>query len=78
MFALVGQIKKDFPNIEVIAGNVCTPMAYHDLVNAGVRCHKSWVGPGAACTTRMVTGFGVPQFTAIQECGVIAEKLRIL
>jgi len=77
MFALIGQIKKDFPGKEVIAGNVCTPMAYHDLVNAGADAVKVGVGPGAACTTRMVTGFGVPQFTAIQECGAIAEKLRI-
>ncbi len=77
MCELISQIKKNFPDKEIIAGNVCTPMAYHDLVNAGADAVKVGVGPGAACTTRIVTGFGVPQFSAIYECGAIAEKLRI-
>lgn len=77
MFKMIGDIKAKHPEKEVIAGNVCTPMAYHDLVNAGADAVKVGVGPGAACTTRMVTGFGVPQFTAIYECARIAEKLRI-
>ena len=53
-------------------------MAYHDLVNAGADAVKVGVGPGAACTTRMVTGFGVPQFSAIQECGVLPRSLGFL
>src|SRR6185295_18793416 len=65
------------PDKEIIAGNVCTAMAYHDLVNAGADAVKVGVGPGAACTTRMVTGFGIPQFTAVQDCARIAEKLRV-
>lgn len=77
MIQMVAHIKKSFPNKDVIAGNVCTPMAYHDLVNAGADAVKVGVGPGAACTTRIVTGFGVPQFSAIYECGAVAEKLRI-
>ncbi len=77
MFKFVQEIKRTHPHIEVIAGNVCTPMAYHDLVNAGADAVKVGVGPGAACTTRVVTGFGVPQFTAIQDCAKIAEKLRV-
>lgn len=77
MFAAIEEIKKAHPDKEVIAGNVCTPMAYHDLVNAGADAVKVGVGPGAACTTRIVTGFGVPQFSAIYECARIAEKLRI-
>jgi IMP dehydrogenase len=77
MFRLIEELKKSHPTKEIIAGNVCTAMAYHDLVNAGADAVKVGVGPGAACTTRMVTGFGVPQFTAIQECALIAEKLRI-
>jgi IMP dehydrogenase len=52
-------------------------MAYHDLVNAGADAVKVGVGPGAACTTRMVTGFGIPQFTAVQDCALIAKKLRV-
>lgn len=77
MFHLIEEIKKKHPAVEIIAGNVCTPMAYHDLVNAGADAVKVGVGPGAACTTRMVTGFGVAQFSAIYECAQIAEKLRI-
>ncbi|MBA3958384.1 MAG: guanosine monophosphate reductase [Parachlamydiaceae bacterium] len=77
MFDVIEEIKKKHPDKDVIAGNVCTPMAYHDLVNAGADAVKVGVGPGAACTTRMVTGFGVPQFSAIEECARIAEKLRI-
>jgi len=77
MFQLIAELKRSHPEKEIIAGNVCTPMAYHDLVNAGADAVKVGVGPGAACTTRMITGFGVPQFTAIQECASIAEKLRI-
>jgi len=77
MFRFVEELKKSHPDKEVIAGNVCTAMAYHDLVNAGADAVKVGVGPGAACTTRMVTGFGVPQFTAVQDCARIAEKLRV-
>lgn len=77
MFKMIDELKKAHPTKDVIAGNVCTPMAYHDLVNAGADAVKVGVGPGAACTTRIVTGFGVPQFSAIYECARIAEKLRI-
>ena len=77
MFNYIEKIKNAHPKKEVIAGNVCTAMAYHDLVNAGADAVKVGVGPGAACTTRIVTGFGVPQFTAIYECAQVAEKLRV-
>ncbi|HSX38048.1 MAG TPA: guanosine monophosphate reductase [Chlamydiales bacterium] len=77
MFRHIEELKKNYPDREIIAGNVCTAMAYHDLVNAGADAVKVGVGPGAACTTRMVTGFGVPQFTAVQDCARIAEKLRV-
>lgn len=77
MFKHIQELKRTHPNKEIIAGNVCTTMAYHDLVNAGADAVKVGVGPGAACTTRMVTGFGVPQFTAVQDCARIAEKLRV-
>ncbi len=77
MCHFIEALKKTHPDHEVIAGNVCTAMAYHDLVNAGADAVKVGIGPGAACTTRMVTGFGVPQFTAIYECAKIAEKLRV-
>jgi IMP dehydrogenase len=77
MFRHIQELKKSHPDKEIIAGNVCTAMAYHDLVNAGADAVKVGVGPGAACTTRMVTGFGVPQFSAVQDCARIAEKLRV-
>ena len=77
MFHYIQELKRTHPDKEIIAGNVCTAMAYHDLVNAGADAVKVGVGPGAACTTRMVTGFGVPQFTAVQDCARIAEKLRV-
>jgi IMP dehydrogenase len=77
MFHFIQELKRTHPEKEIIAGNVCTAMAYHDLVNAGADAVKVGVGPGAACTTRMVTGFGVPQFTAIYDCAKIAEKLRV-
>src|SRR3989344_7240222 len=77
MFRHIEEIKRTHSEKEVIAGNVCTAMAYHDLVNAGADAVKVGVGPGAACTTRIVTGFGVPQFTAVQDCARIAEKLRV-
>lgn len=77
MFDHIEQLKKGHPDKEVIVGNVCTAMAYHDLVNAGADAVKVGVGPGAACSTRMVTGFGVPQFTAVSDCAKIADKLRV-
>jgi IMP dehydrogenase len=77
MMHFVEKLKTSYPESEVIAGNVCTAMAYHDLVNAGADAVKVGIGPGAACTTRIVTGFGVPQFTAIRDCAQTAEKLRV-
>ncbi len=77
MVEFIGTIKGHYPNTEVIAGNICTARAYHDLVNAGADAIKVGIGPGAACTTRMVTGFGVPQFTAIQNCAEEAKHFRI-
>lgn len=77
MIKTIKKFKKELPDKEVIAGNVCTAMGYQDLVNAGADAVKIGVGSGAACTTRMVTGFGVPQFTAILDCYEIAQKLRV-
>lgn len=72
------EIRKRIGNSkEIIAGNVCTPIAYHDLVTWGADAVKCGIGAGGSCTTRMVTGFGVPQFSAVHECGQVAEKLRI-
>lgn len=77
MLHLVSELKKARPKKQIIAGNICTPMAYHDLVNAGADAVKVGIGPGAACTTRIKTGFGVPQFTAVRLCAEVAERLRV-
>jgi len=77
MNKLIRDWKKRFTDIQIIAGNICTDMGYRDLVDAGADAVKCGVGPGSCCTTRMVTGFGIPQFTAVQECAKIAQKLRV-
>ncbi|MEZ5425291.1 MAG: IMP dehydrogenase [Pyrinomonadaceae bacterium] len=64
----VKKVKKDFPEVEVIAGNVATGEATRALIEAGVDAVKVGIGPGSICTTRVVTGAGVPQITAIHEC----------
>jgi IMP dehydrogenase len=64
----VRQVKSRFAGIEVIAGNVATAEAARALIGAGVDAVKVGIGPGSICTTRVVTGAGVPQITAIVEC----------
>lgn len=64
-------------DVDIIAGNVCTPRAFADLVHWGADAVKVGIGPGEVCTTREVTPFGVPQFTAVQNCGKVARELKI-
>ncbi len=64
----IKQIKSQFPDLELIAGNVATSVATKMLISAGVDAVKIGIGPGSICTTRIVTGAGVPQVTAIIEC----------
>jgi IMP dehydrogenase len=73
---VIKELRNDYPSIEIIAGNVCTAQAFHDLVNWGVDAVKVGIGPGSVCTTREVTPFGVPQFTAIQDCSKISRELQ--
>ncbi|MFH2000351.1 MAG: IMP dehydrogenase [Planctomycetota bacterium] len=68
----VKEIKKSF-NIDVVAGNIATAEAARDLVDAGVDAVKIGIGPGSICTTRVVTGVGVPQLTAIADCATICK-----
>lgn len=77
MINLIRELKSLFPDKEVIAGNICTAVGYQDLVNAGADAVKVGIGPGAACTTRIVTGFGCPQFSAIYEIAKLAKALRV-
>ena len=62
------------PDIPVIAGNVATAAATQALIEAGANCIKVGIGPGSICTTRVVTGTGVPQITAIADCAAEADK----
>lgn len=73
----VEQIKKAHPDAQVIAGNVATPEAVRDLINAGADCVKVGMGPGSICTTRVVAGIGVPQISAIMNCAEEADKYDI-
>ena len=68
VLAGVRELKKAFPDMEVIAGNVATGAAAKELVDAGADAVKVGVGPGSICTTRIVSGVGVPQVSAIQAC----------
>ncbi|HAY45168.1 MAG TPA: IMP dehydrogenase [Gammaproteobacteria bacterium] len=60
-------VKKKFPQVQVIGGNIATAIAAKDLVSAGADAVKVGIGPGSICTTRMVAGVGVPQITAIYD-----------
>ncbi len=64
----VKKIKQTFPDMQIIAGNVATGDAAKALVEAGVDAVKVGVGPGSICTTRIIAGIGMPQFSAIMEC----------
>lgn len=65
---MVKELKKAFPNVPLIAGNIATAHAAKDLIAAGADVLKVGIGPGSICTTRVVTGIGVPQLTAIMDC----------
>lgn len=66
--------KKNFPGIELVAGNIATADAAEALIKAGADAIKVGIGPGSICTTRVVAGIGVPQITAIAECARVARK----
>ena len=70
----VRMVKEAFPDLPVIAGNVATAEATVDLIKAGADVVKVGIGPGSICTTRVVAGIGVPQFTAIMDCAEAADK----
>lgn len=74
MLEMMEWIKKISPKTEIIAGNMATPEAAVDLINAGADAIKVGIGPGSMCTTRIITGCGVPQLTAIALCAEVALK----
>ncbi len=69
--------KRNFPDLELVAGNVATAEGARSLIEAGVDAIKVGVGPGSICTTRIIAGVGVPQMTAIQESAREASKAEI-
>ena len=71
---VVARLKKKFPQIDIIGGNVATADAVEELVNAGADGVKVGIGPGSICTTRIVAGVGVPQVTAISDCSRAADR----
>ncbi|WP_273360545.1 IMP dehydrogenase [Anaerococcus octavius] len=70
----IKNLKEKYPDLQIIAGNVATAEATRDLIDAGVDAVKVGIGPGSICTTRVVTGIGVPQITAIINCVEEARK----
>ena len=75
--AMVRQLKSTFPGTGVIAGNVATADGVRDLAEAGADAVKVGVGSGSICITRVVTGFGVPQLTAISDCAEVGRALGV-
>ncbi len=71
---MVRQVKSAFPDMQVIAGNIVTQEGARDLIDAGVDAVKVGVGPGSICTTRVVAGVGVPQFTAVLQVAEFCTK----
>ena len=73
----IRRLRKAFPHLELIAGNVATYDATQALIEAGVSAVKVGIGPGSICTTRVIAGIGVPQITAIYDCAKAAEGTGI-
>jgi IMP dehydrogenase len=73
----VKRVKRKYPDLELVAGNVGTAEATVDLIKAGADGVKVGIGPGSICTTRVIAGVGVPQVTAISQCSGAAKKFRV-
>ena len=73
----VHMVKDAYPDLQVIAGNVATAEATEALIEAGVDCVKVGIGPGSICTTRVVSGIGFPQISAVMDCYEAAKKHNI-
>lgn len=73
----VAEIKRNYPDLQMIAGNIATAAAAEELIKAGVDAVKVGIGPGSICTTRVVAGVGVPQITAIADVAAVTHKAGI-
>ena len=74
VISVVRALKATFPDVPIVAGNVVTTEGTRDLIDAGASAVKVGVGPGSICTTRVISGVGVPQFTAIQQVASYARS----
>lgn len=72
---MISKVKAKYPNLPVIAGNVATAEGTKAIIDAGADVVKVGIGPGSICTTRVVAGIGVPQFTAIMDSAEVADKM---
>jgi len=77
MIEMMKWLKDTFPQVELIAGNLATPEAAFELIQAGADAIKVGIGPGSMCTTRIITGCGVPQLTAIALCVEVARQHNV-
>ena len=73
----VKMIRENYPDLQIIAGNVATGEATRDLIEAGASAVKVGIGPGSICTTRVVAGIGVPQISAIMNCYEVAKEYGV-
>jgi IMP dehydrogenase len=77
VLAMVEKVKAQYPDLQLIAGNVATAEGARALIEAGADCVKVGIGPGSICTTRVVAGVGVPQITAVYDCAAEADKYAV-
>jgi IMP dehydrogenase len=77
VISVIERVKAHYPALQVIAGNVATAEGTVDLIKAGADCVKVGMGPGSICTTRVIAGIGVPQFTAVLQCAQAAAKYGV-
>ncbi|MDB5055522.1 MAG: inosine-5-monophosphate dehydrogenase [Bacilli bacterium] len=73
----VRELRKSYPELLIVAGNVATGEATKDLIEAGASIIKVGMGPGSICTTRVIAGIGVPQITAIYDCATVAKQYNV-
>jgi IMP dehydrogenase len=77
MVDLIKELKDRYADVDIVAGNIATADAAHDLIRAGADAIKVGIGPGSMCTTRIITGCGVPQITAIALCSEVAKEYDV-
>ncbi len=74
---MVKYLKNEYPHVDIVAGNIATKEAARDLIESGADAVKVGVGPGSICTTRVVAGIGMPQFSAVMECAEVCRQYDV-